>query len=479
MKEGEIAEYVELRSLAYARDSFQSFIEYMKPNYQMTWMHKLLANVLQTFVESKTNHRLMVFMPPRHGKTEQISRMLPAWLFGHCPDFKIIACSYGADLARMLNRDVQRIMDSEAYLKVFPNTKLSKSRVKTATSGSWLRNSDMFEVVGHGGQYIASGVGGGVTGKGANIVLLDDLLKNMDEARSSLIRNKIFDFYTSTAYTRLEPPGKVCIVNTRWHEDDICGRLLDESRRNPNADKWKVLSFPAICEHEENRLDERLIGQALWPERFPLERLNAIKATVGPTVFNALFQQRPAPAEGGLFKKHCWQFYKEIPQLDTIVQSWDLAFKGTSTSDFVACLVIGKKGGNFYVLDYLKERLDINGTMAAIRMMSKKWPSARRKLVEDKANGPAVIDLLKNEIPGLTPVNPRGGKESRANAVAPYQESGNVWLPYPETLTWVNEFIANAGSFPAVANDDDIDALSQALIYLGGDTSEKLRRLVL
>jgi predicted phage terminase large subunit-like protein len=477
LTDAEKYELLALKTMKLSRESMEYFTTWTFPDYEVNWHHRLMCDKLDEFIYSKKINRLMIFTAPRHGKSEIVSRRLPALLLGMQPNTKIIACSYSSDLSSMMNRDVQRIIDSDEYKRIFPNTRLSGSNVRT--TGNWLRNSDIFEIVNHTGAYRSTGVGGGITGSGANCLIIDDPCKNQEEADSQTMRQKVWDWYTSTAYTRLEKNGKVIIIMTRWHEDDLAGRLLALAKSDPSADQWTVLMLPAIAENERDPLDQREPGQPLWPNKYNLERLKAMQASVGTRVWNALFQQRPSSAEGGLFKRVHWQYYDNLPpKFDTIIQSWDLAFKGKDTSDFVAGHVIGKLGANYYLLDRLTERLTFTESLKAVRQMSVKWPGARAKLVEDKANGSALVDVLKTEISGLILVEPRGGKIARAEAITPFHEAGNLWLPSPARAPWIHQFVDQHANFPNVKNDDDVDAFSQGVTYLGGDPRERLKKLL-
>jgi predicted phage terminase large subunit-like protein len=250
-----------------------------------------------------------------------------------------------------------------------------------------------------------------------------------------------------------------------------------------------VLSLPAVAEEPVPPYDPRQPGDVLWPARWDAGEMRRKRAVVGERDWASLYQQRPAPDEGEIFKRHHWRYWQpkganlppvavtlgdgtvveiepvELPaRFDDMVQSWDLNFKDTATSDFVAGQVLGRLGASKYVLDYVCERLGITVTMDAIRAWGLKWPRATAKLIEDRANGPAVIQMLRGEVPGLIAVEPEGGKVSRAYAAAPEVEAGNVFLPHPHLAAWTQRFVANAAAFPNAANDDDVDAFTQAII---------------
>lgn len=227
----------------------------------------------------------------------------------------------------------------------------------------------------------------------------------------------------------------------------------------------------SIALAEENDPLGREPGQPLCPELFTKQALESIKTSVGSYWWASLYQQRPSPAEGGIFKRHWWQYYRQAPgKFDEIIQSWDMSFKDKATSDFVVGQVWGRSGADKYLLDQVRGRMDFTATLQAVRSLSAKWPQARAKLVEDKANGPAVIATLKREISGLIPVEPQGSKEARAWAVQPEVEAGNVYIPDPGIASWVHDFVEECAAFPNGAHDDQVDAMTQALLRFAANT---------
>jgi predicted phage terminase large subunit-like protein len=408
-------------------------------------------------VEHKRSPHLILTAPPQHGKSELISRRLPAFALGRNPDLKIIATSYSADRAFDFSLDVQRIIDSEAYHSIFPNTRIVGQFEKV---GRAKRSAALFEVVGRRGRYRAAGIGGGITGEPADILIIDDPIKDFAEALSETIRDSVYDWLTSTALTRLQEGGGVILMATRWHQDDPIGRLM---QRQP--EQWKILNFRAIAEADE--LPYRLVGEPLSVERFSLETLRKIRdgGAMSSYQWSALYQQRPSPLGGGIFKRNDWQYYQQAPAaFDDMLQSWDCAFKDKGSSDYVVGQVWGVKGSDKYLLDQVRDHFSFGATVNAIRVLSAKWPKAHTKLIEDKANGTAVIDTLKHEISGLIPVQPEGGKEARAHAVSCEVEAHNVYLP--QYANWVADFVEECAAFPAAAHDDQVDAMTQALIRL-------------
>jgi predicted phage terminase large subunit-like protein len=295
--------------------------------------------------------------------------------------------------------------------------------------------------------------------------IIDDPFKNAEEAASQTIRDKVWEWYRSTFRTRLAPGGAIVLIMTRWHEDDLAGRLIAEMQAG--GEQWTIIEMQA--EAEEGDPLGRAIGETLWPEHgFDKAWAEETKRAVGTYFWQALYQQRPSAPEGEILKRGWWKFYKVIPaDLQEVIQSWDMTFKDSDGSDFVVGGVWGRKGADKYLLDQVRGRMDFPTTLAAVKALTAKWPQARAKLVEDKANGPAVIAMLKREIPGLTPVEPQGSKMARVAAVSPEIEAGNVYLPDPSIAPWVNDFIEECAAFPNGKHDDQVDQMSQALLRFG------------
>lgn len=454
-----------------ARFKLLAFTQYTFPKYRVNWHHSYAASRLDALLRGEIK-RLMFFMPPRNGKTELVSRRLPPLAFGRNPDEQIIAASYGSELAGKNNRDVQRIMDSATYRELFPAASLQSEGVK----GKWLRNNDIFEIVGRAGYYRAAGVGGAITGQGMTLGLIDDPFKNREEADSPTIREKVWDWYTSTFYTRAEEGARILLTMTRWHEDDLAGRLLQQSKNDPKADKWEVVSFPALRGPEPCPYDPRAPGEALWPGKYPLDVLEVMRSVMGSRDWSALMQQSPTTEGGNIVKRAWWKFYRVVPaKFDELIQSWDLTFKEKGSS-YVCGQVWGRIGASKYLLDLYRAQVGFVETQMAIQTMTMKWPQAYRVLIEDKANGPAVLDSLKHKIPGLIAISPEGSKESRVHAVSPQIEAGNIWLP--ENAPWLHDYLVEWDQFPNGANDDQVDATSQALLKLNISTIERLERLL-
>lgn len=441
-----------LATLELARRSFSYFMDYDSGFKDIDGKHlDILDETLQKVSEGRLK-RVIVTMPPRHGKSERVSKKFPAWHVGNNPNDEVIMASYSVDLSRDFSRIARDTL--QAHTEVFKRS-LDKAK---ASAESW-------GIEGHRGGVGAAGVGGPITGKGARIAIIDDPVKNAEEAASEVMREKIWEWYQSTLYTRLTPDGRIIVVMTRWHEDDLVGRLLQKEQDEIKAgthkgERWTVINFPALADGDD--LLGRKEGEPLWPEfGFDRDRLEQIKVDVGSRVFNALYQQRPSAAEGQLFKREWWKYYNVLPSMVRKIISIDATFKDSDNSDFVSIQVWGKRAADMYLIDRVNARMDFVTTIQAIRNIVRKHPDAAMKLVEDKANGSAIISMLRREIGGIVPINPQGGKVARANAVSPYIESGNVYLP--QNAPWVSDFVEQCASFPNGKHDDDVDAMTQAL----------------
>ncbi len=458
----------ELARRELARRHMVNFVQFTYPDYKMGWVHQEICAELDAFyeaVEARESPRLMICMPPRHGKSELATRRFPAYVFGRNPDMTMISASYGADLSSRMNRDVQRIMEDNQYRLLFPDVCLSGKNIRTVTSGNYLRNSDIFEIVGNKGSYRSSGVGGGITGMGGDILIVDDPIKDRAEADSATIRENVWDWYTSTFYTRLAPGGGILLIQTRWHMDDLAGRLLEAQNTN-SGDKWRIVNFPAIADCDEAN---RPAGEALHPERYPLEQLNITKQALGSRDWEALYQQKPVPDGGAIFQKDWIRYWTSLPpRFDKVIFSWDMTFKAGTDNDFVVGQVWGKAGAQFYLLDQVRRRMGFTETVNAFQSLAHTWPKAGEKLIEDAANGPAVIDFLKKSVTGIIPIKPDGTKTARAHAITALFEAGNVLIPSPQLAPWVKEYESELLQFPSAAHDDQVDATTQALRRLGG-----------
>jgi predicted phage terminase large subunit-like protein len=444
-----------------ASTSLLAFTQHTKPDYQTGWHHRVLCDYLDRFIAGELP-RLMVFMPPRHGKSELVSRRLPAYILGHDPNATIISASYSADLSSRMNRDVQRIIDSPLYASIFPETQLFGKNVRATARGSYLRNSDIFEVVGYSGVYRSSGVGGGITGMGGKYLIIDDPIKNREEADSATQRETLWEWYTSTFYTRLEKQGAILITLTRWHEDDLAGRLLTMAENDPRADQWTVLRLPAVFDPaDRDPEDIRADDEPLWPEKYGVEQLATIRATVGSRQWDALYQQRPRPAEGALFKRQWFPVVDAAPKGLKWFRYWDLAATTHTTSDYTASGAVGMASdGSVFIRDMVHGRWE--------------WPDARSIIIQTMQSEPGVIHGVEDALHGLAAVQELRrerqvshipfkavhvdrDKVSRANAWAPRAEEGKVKLVRGP---WIPGFLDELCAFPLGTHDDRVDTIS-------------------
>lgn len=466
------------RTLRLAPSSFQNFLAYVNPKYEAEWFHKMIADYCEALIRGDIKN-LMVFVPPQHGKSEIISRSFPAWALGNNPDLKIVGCSYSSDLANQFSRSIQRIIDDEAYRKLFPNSFINSSNVRTQAQG-YLRNVNIFEMVKHKGFYKAVGVGGGLTGTPVDIAIIDDPVKDAQEANSTTYRQRVWDWYNTVLTTRLHNDSKQLFIMTRWHEDDLAGRILQSE-----AHEWTVLSIPAICEEEHDGalMSPRHVGDALWPNRHSLDKLLKQQAR-SPREFSALYQQRPV-IEGG----------------NIIYRDW---FRRISLADFTALRF--REPIHFFLDTAYDERKaktdnDPSGIIGACRIKNNVYITCAKKVwktfpdllkflpeylyandydsgqstlrVEPKANGKSVVQQLEKSTDlnvTYTPT-PRDPKDVRLHAVAPKIECGRVYLVDSD---WTEDFIDEICGFPNKAHDEYVDVLGYAINYLFNDAGVEL-----
>ncbi|MDP9820397.1 putative phage terminase large subunit-like protein [Nocardioides massiliensis] len=421
----------------------------------------LVDDELQRLMDTPDG-RLIITMPPQEGKSTRVAKDFPTWVLKHRPWTRIVGASYGQGLANRNGRAIRNLIAS--------NPELGMSIA--ADNGS----ASEWQLAGQDGGLVSVGIGAGLTGRPADLMIIDDPIKDRKEADSEVYRQSVWDWWTDVASTRLAPGAQVVLILTRWHDDDLAGRLLAAE----DGHLWRVVNIPAQADHDpakgETDALDRAVGEYLESARGRTRaQWEAIKTRVGSRTWSALYQGRPSSAEGTIFKREHWQFYDQplwieredgariLTQYDDLLISWDMAFKSTAGSDYVAGHVWMRRGADAYLLDRIHGRLDFPATLLAVRRLAARWPQALLKLVEDKANGTAVIAMLTRSIPGLVPIEPDGGKVARATAVSPLVEAHNVWLPAPELCPWVDEVIEEAAAFPTGKHDDDVDAMSQAL----------------
>lgn len=441
------------KSLHEPRTDLAAYGAALWPPFELARHHRELVSCLER-IEAALFDRVIFLLPPRHGKSLITSTLFPAWWLGRHPDKSIIAASYGQELASDFGRRVRGFVSDPLHRQIFPNCVISDD------SDSVHR----FHLI-QGGAYFAVGAGGPLTGRGADLLLIDDPIKSREQANSAAERKSLQAWYESTAYTRLEPNGAIVLIQTRWHEDDLAGWLL----REHVGEGWKVISLQAIAETDDPL--GRVEGAALWPEKFPIETLDRIREAIGSSAWASLYQQRPAPEQGAIFRRDWWRSYSEQPaELQRIIFSLDCAFKTGQSNDYSVIAIIGETKAGYYILQISRGRWEFPELKRQAIALFDIW-KPHSLLVEDAASGQSLIQALKAEtrLP-ILPVKPQGDKVSRAHAVSPLCESGRVFLP--ANAGWLADFVDEATSFPAAPHDDQVDALTQALNYLRGDRRE-------
>jgi predicted phage terminase large subunit-like protein len=437
----------------------------LKLNPNQPWVRAkhldLVSSYLADLATGKRK-RVMISMSPRRGKSQLTSFWSIIWRLAKNPSTRIGIASYSQELAVQWSsriRDFIRDYGSEIGVELDP-TSTAKHNWRTTA----------------GGGVQAAGRGGPFTGFGFDYIVLDDVLKNAEEAMSEEVKKDCWEWFVSVVQSRMEPQTTFCLIGTRWAFDDLLGRLEQLSNSGEGL-KWDIIKLPEIA--EKNDPLGRAEGEVLWPERFPIELVMDQKKATPSYFWSALYQQSPLPSEGGLFKFQWWQHYKVLPDIrkfDIVIQSWDFSFKDLKKSDYVVGQVWGRIGASFYLIDQVRKQMNAKDSIAAIRAFTNKYPTARAKLFEDKANGPALKSLLNNEVGGIIPINPKGTKEVRAMAIQPFVEAGNVFLPDPSIAPWVGDVELECAQFPLGAHDDIVDAMTQAINYLAPAGMSRLNR---
>ena len=445
----------------------------------MEWFHQLICDKLQ----SDNWSRLMIFLPPQHGKSEIVSRLFPAWSLGRNPNLKIVGCSYSADLSSSFNRDVQRVIDTPRYHSTFTNTTLSGSNVRTNAQGSYLRNSDIFEVVGHKGFYKSVGVGGSLTGTPVDLAIIDDPIKDFREATSQLMRDRIWEWYSSVLQTRLHNNSRVVLMMTRWHEDDLAGRLLKKMEANEDSEQWDLICIPAIKEDESDTTDPRKVGEALWETKHNLKKLNQAKAN-SKRVFYALFQQKPRPEDGNMIKGFWFGEFDFMGLLEKSINTKpeliphffiDTAYTDDKDNDPSGGLCCMKIGNELFVLDYTEVWKELPDLVKYIQVWVNKNQYEKNKskiYIEPKASGKSAAQTLKrNTMLNVVEYMPSNdSKIDRVAFVTPILESGRVYLL--KNAPWKQNFIDSLEQFPNAKHDEAVDVLVMAinkLLVTGGE----------
>lgn len=445
-----------------AQASFMGFVKEMWPGFIHGRHHALMAKKFEEIAEGKLK-RLIINMPPRHTKSEFASYLLPAWFLGKYPNKKVIQTSNTAELAVGFGRKVRNLVDSEAYAKIFPNVGL---RADSKAAGRWATS--------HGGDYFAIGVGGTVTGKGADLLIIDDP-HSEQEARLAQgdpsVFDSVYEWYTSGPRQRLQPGGAIVIVMTRWSDKDLTGRVIKS-----DSTDWEVIELPAILPS----------GSSLWPEFWALEELEALKEELPPYKWNAQYQQKPTGEEGAIVKRDWWRRWERErpPACEFIIQSWDTAYSKSQRADYSACTTWGvfhlnedPSDVNIILLDAWKEKVEFPDLKAAAKQFYDEW-QPDSCIIEAKAAGAPLIYELRRMGVMVQDYTPTRGNDKfvRLNSVTDLFSSGKVWAP--ETR-WADEVIEEMARFPNAEHDDLVDSSVQALMrfrqggFLRLDTDEQ------
>jgi predicted phage terminase large subunit-like protein len=434
-----------------AQVDFMKFTKAMWPGFIDGRHHKVMAKKFEEIASGKLK-RLIINMPPRHTKSEFASYMLPAWFLGKYPNKKIIQCSNTAELAVGFGRKVRNLVDSEQYAEIFPNVTL---RSDSKAAGRWSTSGN--------GEYFAIGVGGTVTGKGADLLIIDDPHSEQEAALAAgdpSVFDKVYEWYTSGPRQRLQPGGSIVVVMTRWAKRDLTGKIL-QSMIDKDGEHWEVINFPAILPS----------GNPLWPEFWSLTELEALQLELPAPKWNAQYQQSPTSEEGAIVKREWWKEWKEDkpPRCEFIIQSWDTAFTKNERSDYSACTTWGvfylnenENDPNVILLDAFKRRMEFPELKEKAFNHYKEWePDAF--IVEAKASGaPLIFELRAMGIP-VSEFTPSRGNDKmvRINSVSDLFASGKVWAP---ATRWADELIEEMAAFPNSDHDDLVDSSTQALI---------------
>ncbi len=436
-----------------ARRGLIDFCTFTLPDYEPADHLQLLATKLEA-IERGELKRLMVFMPPQHGKSEMASVRFPAWCLGRDPTRYIVQASYAESLALFHSRQTRDIVVGPTYKTLFPNV-IYRPETQGQVNIPPPRQAAHEWGAMAGGSYYAVGVGGGLTGRGMDIGIIDDPIKDAQEAASKTISDNIWHWYTMVFRTRVRPNAAIILIMTRWNMTDLAGRLLAQQHEDVKADKWEVLHLPAIKD-----------DKALWQERYSKEDLIQTRDTIGSRAFESLYQGNPVAAEGNVFKREWWKSYKVRPEFKRLIQSWDTAFKKGQGNDYSVYQLWGETETGYYLVDQWRERVEFPELEAAfVAAYNRDKPQA--VLVEDAASGQSLIQRIQRitNIPVL-PQKVDKDKVARANAVTPLFESGRVCVP--EYAPWLFDYIEELSAFPNGEHDDQVDATTQALNYLSG-----------
>ena len=434
------------RGIEKAQTDFMSFVKRVWPEFIEGSHHKKIAEKFNDLANGKIK-RLIINMPPRHTKSEFASFLLPAWMIGRRPKLKIIQSTHTTELAVRFGRKAKTLMDMEEYKEIFP----TRLREDSQAAGKWETEQ--------GGEYYAAGVGSAITGRGADLLIIDDPHSEQDAMNIDALE-RAYEWYTSGPRQRLQPGGAIVLVMTRWNTKDLTGALL-KAQGETKADKWELIEFPAILPS----------GKPVWPEFWKLEELEGVKSSISLQKWNAQWMQNPTSEEGAIIKREWWQKWERdfIPPLQHVIQSYDTAFLKKETADYSAITTWGvfynneDSGPQLILLDAIKDRFEFPELRRIAYQQYQYW-QPETVLVEAKASGlPLTYELRKMGIPVINYTPSRGNdKHTRVNAVAPLFESGQIWAPVDKEFA--QEVIEECAAFPYGDHDDLVDSMTQAVM---------------
>jgi len=434
----------EKRKESAIKNDFMAFVKYVWPDFIEGSHHKIMADKFNKVARGELK-RIIINMAPRHTKSEFSSYLLPAWMIGKNPKLKIIQATHTTELAVRFGRKAKHLIDSEEYQKIYP----TKLREDSKAAGRWETNE--------GGEYFAAGVGGSITGRGADLLIIDDPHSEQDALNVNAL-DRTWEWYTSGPRQRLQPGGIIVVVMTRWNMKDLTGRLIN-AQKEAKADQWEVIEFPAILPN----------NKPVWPEYWKLEELESVKASLAIGKWNAQYQQNPTAEEGSIIKREWWNLWeKDLPPLHHVIQSYDTAFLKKETADYSAITTWGvfypneDSGPNLILLDVVKDRFEFPELRRVALEQYHYW-KPESVIVEGKASGmPLTFELRKQGIPVINYTPSRGNdKHARVNAVAPLFESGQIWATDDK---FTEEVIEECAAFPYGDHDDLVDSMTQAVM---------------